>query len=115
VVCIITTAAAAWAAATTSWAAFPDESPLVILFIRFLCSLRSLFSRAEFGLAPGEGRRVRRYQYTAIDDATRIRALQIYERHSQANAIRFFDYVLKRSSYEALRDLLGHLESVSVG
>ncbi len=29
------------------------------------------------------------YQYTAIDDATRIRALRIYGRHNQDNAIEF--------------------------
>ncbi len=40
------------------------------------------------------GRKVRRFQYTAIDDATRIRALKIYERHTQANAIKFFDHVM---------------------
>ncbi len=39
------------------------------------------------------GKTVRRFQYTAIDDATRIRALQVYPRHSQANAISFIDYV----------------------
>jgi transposase InsO family protein len=48
------------------------------------------------GLTTGEGKRVRRYQYTAVDDATRVRALQIYQRHTQANAIRFFDYVLEK-------------------
>ena len=42
------------------------------------------------------GRRVRRYQYTAIDDATRIRAIRIYDRHTQANSIRFLDYVVKK-------------------
>ncbi len=47
-------------------------------------------------LTSGEGKPIRRYQYTAIDDATRIRALQVYQRHSQANAIRFFDYALER-------------------
>jgi len=47
-------------------------------------------------LTSGKGERIRRYQYTAIDDATRIRALQVYQRHSQANAIRFFDYMLER-------------------
>jgi len=41
------------------------------------------------------GRKVRRYQYTAIDDATRIRALKIYERHNQANAIDFVDHVIE--------------------
>jgi hypothetical protein len=34
--------------------------------------------------------------YTTIDDATRIRALKIYERHTQENAIDFIDYVVER-------------------
>jgi len=42
---------------------------------------------------PG-GQRVRRYQYTAIDDATRIRALRVYQRHTQRNAIAFLDHVV---------------------
>ena len=42
------------------------------------------------------GSRIRRYQYTAIDDATRIRALKIYRRHTQQNAVRFIDYVVKK-------------------
>ena len=42
------------------------------------------------------GRRLKRYQYTAIDDATRIRAIKVYDRHTQANAIRFLDYVVER-------------------
>jgi len=37
---------------------------------------------------------VRRFEYTAIDDATRIRALKIYEKHTQENAISFMDYVV---------------------
>ncbi len=41
------------------------------------------------------GARTRRFQYTAIDDATRIRALKIYERHNQANAIDFVDHVIE--------------------
>ena len=41
-----------------------------------------------------KGRKIRRYQYTAIDDATRIRALRIYTKHNQANAIIFLDYVI---------------------
>jgi hypothetical protein len=32
---------------------------------------------------------VRRFQYTAIDDATRVRALKIYSKHTQQNAIDF--------------------------
>lgn len=42
------------------------------------------------------GQPVRRFQYTAIDDATRIRALQIYDRHNQQTAIRFIDHVIAR-------------------
>ena len=34
-----------------------------------------------------DGKPVKRYQYTAIDDATRIRAMKIYDRHNQSNAI----------------------------
>ena len=47
-------------------------------------------------LATNDGKRVRRYQFTAVNDATRIRALQIYDRHSQANGIRFFDYMFEK-------------------
>ena len=38
----------------------------------------------------------RRSQYTAIDDATRVRALKVYARHTQANAIDFISYVVKK-------------------
>lgn len=43
-----------------------------------------------------EGKKIRRFQYTAIDDATRIRALKIYERHTQQNAIDFVNYVVDK-------------------
>ena len=43
-----------------------------------------------------QGRRIRRYQYTAIDDATRVRALKIYPRHTQQNAIAFLDHVIRK-------------------
>ena len=43
-----------------------------------------------------DGRRLKRYQFTAIDDATRVRALRIYERHNQQSAIDFLDYVVER-------------------
>jgi len=43
-----------------------------------------------------EGKAVKRYQYTAIDDATRIRALQIYPKHNQDCAIKFMDYVIEK-------------------
>ena len=43
-----------------------------------------------------QGRRIKRFQYTAIDDATRIRALKIYRKHTQANAIDFLNYVTEK-------------------
>jgi transposase InsO family protein len=43
-----------------------------------------------------DGRKIRRYQYTAIDDATRVRALKIYQRHNQKSSIDFIDYVVDK-------------------
>ena len=42
------------------------------------------------------GEKIRRFQYTAIDDATRVRALKIYEKHTQANAIDFVDHIIEK-------------------
>jgi transposase InsO family protein len=42
------------------------------------------------------GRRIKRYQYTAVDDATRIRALRVYPRHNQVTAIKFVEYVVRK-------------------
>ncbi len=42
------------------------------------------------------GQAVKRYQYTAVDDATRIRALQIYSKHNQDCAIQFMNYVIDK-------------------
>ncbi len=43
-----------------------------------------------------DGGKTRRYQYTAIDDATRVRAMKVYKRHTQANAIKFVDHVIDK-------------------
>jgi transposase InsO family protein len=42
------------------------------------------------------GTRKRLYQFTAIDDCTRIRVLKIYDACTQASAIRFADEVIRR-------------------
>lgn len=42
------------------------------------------------------GKTIKRYQFTAIDDATRIRALTIYQKHNQESAINFIDYVIDK-------------------
>ena len=47
-------------------------------------------------LKTGDNRKIRRYQFTAIDDATRVRALKIYERHNQKSAIDFIDHIVEK-------------------
>jgi hypothetical protein len=42
------------------------------------------------------GEKVRRFQFTAIDDATRVRALKVYEKHTQANAIDFVNHIIAK-------------------
>jgi transposase InsO family protein len=42
------------------------------------------------------GTRKRLYQFTAIDDCTRIRVLKVYDACNQSTAIRFIDEVLRR-------------------
>lgn len=42
------------------------------------------------------GNKIKRFQYTAIDDATRIRALKIYESHNQNSSIDFINYVVEK-------------------
>ena len=44
----------------------------------------------------GHGEKIRRFQYTAIDDATRVRALKVYDKHTQANAVDFVDHIIEK-------------------
>lgn len=48
-------------------------------------------------VSPMKGLRKKKYyQFTAIDDCTRLRVLRIYDRLNQKTAIQFVDYVLER-------------------
>ncbi|HYT78984.1 MAG TPA: DDE-type integrase/transposase/recombinase [Actinomycetota bacterium] len=47
-------------------------------------------------IAPLPGSRRKHYQFTAIDDCTRIRVLRLYDRLDQKRAIQFVDYVLEK-------------------
>jgi transposase InsO family protein len=49
---------------------------------------------------PGSQKRL--YQFTAIDDCTRIRVLKIFDACNQATAIRFIDEVFKRLPFRVL-------------
>lgn len=56
------------------------------------------------------GKKIKRYQYTAIDDATRVRALKVYSRHTQANAIDFVNHVIEKFPFriQQIRTDNGH-------
>ena len=56
------------------------------------------------------GKSVKRYQYTAIDDATRVRALQIFREHNQARAIQFMNYIIEKFPFRisTIRTDRGH-------
>lgn len=51
-------------------------------------------------IEPLAGSRKKYYQYTAIDDCTRIRVLHIYDRNNQQSAIRFLDYLLEKLPFK---------------
>lgn len=51
-------------------------------------------------IAPLQGSRKKHYQFTAIDDCTRIRVLRIYDRLNQKTAIQFVDYVLEKLPFK---------------
>ncbi len=54
-------------------------------------------------IAPLPGSRRKFYQFTAIDDCTRLRVLRIYERSNQKMAIQFLDYVLEKLPFRVER------------
>ena len=57
-----------------------------------------------------EGQPVRRFQYTAVDDATRVRALKIYDLHTQQNAVAFIDEAISKFPFriDTARSDTGH-------
>ena len=54
-------------------------------------------------IEPIKGKRKKHYQYTAIDDCTRLRVLRIYERLDQKTAIKFVDYVLEQLPFQVMK------------
>jgi len=61
-------------------------------------------------LKDGSDKIVRRFQYTAIDDATRVRVLKAYVKHNQANAIDFVNHVIEKFPFRihTIRTDRGH-------
>ena len=54
-------------------------------------------------ISPLPGTRRKYYQFTAIDDCTRLRVLRIYDRLNQKTAIQFLDYVLAKLPFRVER------------
>lgn len=54
-------------------------------------------------IAPLRGSRRKYYQFTAIDDCTRLRVLRIYDRLNQKTAVQFLDYVLAKLPFRVER------------
>ncbi len=61
------------------------------------------------------GKMKKLYQYTAIDDATRVRALKVYPRHNQQTAIEFVDYARDRFPFRihTIQTDNGHLSKLN--
>ncbi len=54
-------------------------------------------------IEPIKGVRKKHYQFTAIDDCTRLRVLKIYDRLNQKTAIQFVDYILEKLPFQVLQ------------
>ena len=57
-----------------------------------------------------DDQRIKRFQYPAIDDCTRISALKIYEHHNQTSSIDFINYVVNKFPFrvKTIRTDNGH-------
>lgn len=81
------------------WKRYEKQRPghRVQIDVKFVEPLPSASSTKPDSPKPVPGRRRRKhYQFTAIDDCTRLRVLRIYERNNQKAAIQFLDYVLSQ-------------------
>jgi transposase InsO family protein len=67
----------------------PEPGHQVQIDVKFITSLK--------------GSRKKHYQFTAIDDCTRLRVLRIYDQLGQKTAIQFVDYVLEKLPFHVLR------------
>lgn len=68
------------------WKRYEKQLPghRVQIDVKFIAPIRGVTPRRKY------------YQFTAIDDCTRLRVLRIYPRCDQKTAIQFVDYVLQR-------------------
>ncbi|GLW04166.1 hypothetical protein Slala05_77960 [Streptomyces lavendulae subsp. lavendulae] len=68
-----------------------------VKFIEPICApARAKPPAPVLGEAPRSRRQTKYYQFTAIDDCTRLRVLRVYPRCDQKTAVQFLDYLLER-------------------
>ena len=80
------------------WKRYEKQLPghRVQIDVKFIEPLPAPATPAATSGEPMRASRRRYYQYTAIDDCTRLRVLKIYPANNQKTAIQFLDYVLAR-------------------
>ena len=81
------------------WKRYEKQQPghRVQIDVKFIEALTSsTWTGSSTGAQARSGRRGKDYQFTAIDDCTRLRVLRIYPQLNQKTAIQFVDYVLSR-------------------
>jgi transposase InsO family protein len=89
------------------WKRYEKQLPghHVQIDVKFIAPITAVSAKAGPGQAvpaadaAGATRR-KYYQYTAIDDCTRLRVLRIYDRNNQKTAIQFADYVISRLPFQ---------------
>lgn len=59
-----------------------------------------------------QGEKGRRFHYAAIDNAARVRALKVYERHTQANAIDFANHIIEKVPFR-IREIRTELPMIA--
>ncbi|WP_228838971.1 DDE-type integrase/transposase/recombinase [Nocardia amamiensis] len=79
------------------WKRYEKQRPghQVQIDVKFVDPLPSN-TAANSPAAKPVGRRGKFYQFTAIDDCTRLRIMRIYPHNNQKTAIQFLDYVLSQ-------------------
>ena len=87
------------------WKRYEKQLPghHVQIDVKFIAPIGAPVAAAPVAAVPVKApaaRRKKYYQYTAIDDCTRLRVLRIYDKNNQKTAIAFADYVIARLPFQ---------------
>jgi transposase InsO family protein len=84
------------------WKRYEKQRPghQVQIDVKFVVSLPKAGAKGVKPEVKPVGQRGTFYQFTAIDDGTRLRVLKIYPKNNQKTAIQFLDYVLAQLPFQ---------------